>query len=147
MLERTLKSAYRCVDICVCLCVCVEEWDTPLFLIPPPALYPWVDDTASLRPHFFILLHTLSLSHTPAYKTPSYHSARFGVEAECFVTTPGTGAGVVDLKKEEERRQLLLSGRGGRRGRLLVYLSIGAYETWRWNGPPVFVCLVRYDRF
>lgn len=45
------------------------------------------------------------------------HSARFGVEAEAFVTTPGTGAGVVDLKKEEERKQLVGSmGRGGKGG-------------------------------
>ncbi|GAB5033747.1 galactokinase 1 [Nannochloropsis oceanica] len=37
------------------------------------------------------------------------YRARFGVEAETFVTTPSTGASVVDLKKDEE------GGRGGGR--------------------------------
>jgi len=51
------------------------------------------------------------------------YCARFGVEAETFVTTPSTGSNVVDLKKEEGGGE---GGRaGGRRGGKAGYVMVG----------------------
>jgi hypothetical protein len=45
-------------------------------------------------------------------KIKSAYRARFGVEAETFVTLPSAGCGVVNLKKKEEEK----GRRGGGRG-------------------------------
>ena len=44
------------------------------------------------------------------------------MEAETFVTTPSTGASVVDLKKEEGGRE---GGRAGGRGGKVRYAMVG----------------------
>lgn len=52
------------------------------------------------------------------------------MEAEAFATTPGTGAGVVDLKKEEGRKLQSARSPGGaaplKAGGMLLYVAIGA---------------------
>lgn len=101
VLERTIKSAYRSVRLS----------SHPI---------PYYCDSISFKQRHACaaiqLWHILS-HFTPTNDTNHAHSARFGVEVEAFVTTPGTGAGVVDLKKEEERKQLVAAmGKGGKGG-------------------------------
>lgn len=135
VLQRTLKSAYRCDSV-----------PLPSHLLSATAGgRAHVIGKKGGEGHLFLLSRIRVLSPFPPTPLTRTRRARFGVEAECFVTTPGTGAGIVDLKKEEERRQLLLSGRGGRRG-LLVYATIGAvadlsllFSPYRRNMPPLCV--------